>query len=75
MDRLKELREEKKVSQKEIANLLNISQQFYSRYEMGEVTMPMEKYKILADFYETSTDYIIYRTDERKPYPKRKNNE
>ena len=57
MNRLKELREDKDLYQKDIANLINIDQSNYSKYE-------------LADFYQTSTDYILYRTDERKPYKK-----
>lgn len=44
--------------------------QNYSRYEIGAISMLMEKYNKLADFYDTSIDYLIGRTDERKPYPK-----
>ncbi len=70
MIRLKELREEKGVFQKEIANLLDISQQHYSRYEKEELSLPIDKYKILSKYYDTSIDYLVGNTDERKPYPK-----
>lgn len=70
MNRLKDIREEKGLFQKDIANLLKISQQFYSRYEKEEVQLPIEKYKILAKFYNTSIDYLVCLTNEKKPYPK-----
>ncbi len=71
IERLKEIREDKDLLQKDVAKILNIPQQNYSRYELGIVAMPIEKYAILADFYETSVDYLIGRTNERKPYPKK----
>lgn len=61
--RLKDLREDKDMYQKQIANILNIHQQNYSRYETGEKTMPIEKLIILADFYDTTIDYIVGRTN------------
>ena len=72
--RLKEIREDKDLLQKDVAKLLNISQVQYSRYETGIRTMPIEKLSILADFYQVSVDYLISKTDERKPYPKSKIN-
>ncbi len=70
MNRLKELREDKDLYQKDIANLINIDQSNYSKYELEKINIPIETLKKLADFYQTSTDYILYRTDERKPYKK-----
>lgn len=70
ISRLKEIREDNDLLQKDIAEVLGIPQQNYSRYEIGAIAMPMEKYNILADYYKTSIDYLIGRTDERKPYPK-----
>ena len=61
--RLKDLREDKDMYQKQIANILKIPQQNYSRYETGERTMPIEKLIILADFYDTTIDYIVGRTN------------
>ena len=58
------------ISQKEIAKLLHTTQQQYSKYEIGIQMLPVEKLVILADFYNTSIDYLLGRTDERAPYPK-----
>ena len=69
MNRLKELREDKDLFQKDIAEYLKIDQSNYSKYELEKISIPLEYLKMLADFYNTSTDYILYRTDERKPYP------
>lgn len=68
MNRLKELRKDKDLYQKDIADYLKIDQSNYSKYELEKISIPLEYLKQLADFYNTSTDYILYRTDERKPY-------
>ncbi len=70
--RLKDLREDKDLFQKDIAKILQISQQYYSEYEKGNRTIPIEYLIILAKYYETSVDYIVGLTDEIRPY-KRKN--
>ena len=69
MNRLKELREDKDLFQKDIAEYLKIDQSNYSKYELEKISIPVEYLKSLADFYNTSIDYILYRTDERKAYP------
>ncbi len=66
--RLKDLREDKDIYQKEIAKLLNISQQYYSEYENGKRPIPVEYLIKLAKFYNTSIDYIVGLTNEFKPY-------
>ena len=71
--RLKDLREDKDLTQKDIAQFLNIHQTVYSRYERGFQNIPLEFLLKLADFYDTSTDYILGRTNEIKPYTKPKN--
>ena len=70
MNRLKDLREEKDLYQRDVANYLNMSQTGYSKYEVGTNDIPTDILKKLADFYNTSTDYILFRTDIRKPYNK-----
>ena len=70
MNRLKELREDKDLYQKDIAKFLNMSQNGYSSYETERLDIPTEILKKLADYYNTSIDYLLYRTDERKAYPK-----
>ena len=70
MKRLKELREENEKLQKDIAKKLNMKQQQYQRYENGITEIPVTLLNILADYYKTSIDYIVGRTNERKPYPR-----
>lgn len=70
MNRLRELREDKDLFQKDIAKHLNMSQTGYSQYETETNDIPTEILHKLADYYNTSIDYILYRTDERKPYSK-----
>lgn len=68
--RLKDLREDKDLYQKDIAKILNIKQQQYSRYETDETEISVTLLKELAKFYKTSTDYILKLTNEKKPYPR-----
>ena len=70
MNRLKELREDNDIYQKDIAKLINIDQSNYSKYELEKINIPVETLKKLADYYNTSIDYILYRTDEKKPFKK-----
>lgn len=70
INRLKEIREDNDLSQKDIAKILNTTQQQYSKYELGIRVIPLEKINILASFYNTSIDYLFGNTDERRPYPK-----
>ena len=66
--RLKDLREDKDMTQKEIASLLKITQQQYSLYENSIRLIPIDKLIFLAKYYNTSTDYILGLTNEKKPY-------
>ena len=70
--RLRDLREDHDLKQKEIAQLLDIDQQVYSNYETGKQTLPVRYLLQLADYYGTSTDYILGRTDNPVPYEKRR---
>lgn len=67
--RLKDLREDNDLSQEQVGKILGIQQTVYSRYERGFHTIPVEYLLILADYYKTSTDYILGRTNISKPYP------
>ena len=64
--RLRDLREDKDMSQTQVAELLHTSQTVYSRYERGYRTIPVEHLMILADFYGVSVDYILGRTNVRE---------
>lgn len=72
INRLKDLREDKDLKQEEIAKILNIKQQNYSRYEIGAVLISIEKLEKLAIFYNTSIDYIVGLTNVKEPYPRKK---
>ena len=68
--RLRKLREDKDLSQKELAKLLNMSQTGYSKYETGENDIPTSILLKLSTIYDTSIDYLLGITNEKKPYPK-----
>ena len=68
MYRIKELRKMRKWNQKEVANVLNISQQQYSRIEKEDVKINADKLIKLAKLFNTSIDYILGLTDNPKPY-------
>lgn len=65
MNRIRKMREAMNLHQKDIAKILNISQQQYSRYENGKNQLPYDVLMKLADFYNTSVDYILYLTDDK----------
>lgn len=67
--RIKDLREDHDLTQKELSNFLNITQVAYSYYELNRRNIPLEVLSKLADYYHTSVDYLLYRTDEITPYP------
>ena len=71
-ERLLLLREKYDLYQKDIANILNVSQQTYSRYENDEISIDKDSLIKLAIYYDTSVDYLLELTDERKPYPRKK---
>lgn len=72
-ERIRNLREDKDLTQKQIGQLLNMSQTGYNQYEIGKNDIPTKILIELAKFYNTSTDYILGLTDEIKPYPQKKN--
>ena len=69
--RLKDLREDHDLSQQALGQAIGISQRTYSYYENGQRMVPPEILSKLADFYHTSVDYILLRTDCKAPYPAR----
>lgn len=71
LQRLRDLREDADLYQKDIADYLHCSQVTYSRYELGTREIPLESLNALADFYGVSVDYLMGRTDEKKPYPRK----
>lgn len=70
--RIRDLREDRDLYQKDLAEYLQCSQVCYSHYEIGKRDIPTDVLIKLANFYKTSTDYLLGLTDEKEPYPKSK---
>lgn len=70
-NRIRELREDKDLTQKQIGQLLSMSQTGYNQYEIGKNDIPTKVLIELSKFYNTSIDYILGVTDEKKPYPRK----
>lgn len=68
-ERIRNLREDKDLSQEQIGEHLNCKQRTYSDYERGVLDLPTELLIKLADFHQTSIDYLLGRTDQKQPYP------
>ena len=69
--RIRDLREDRDLSQKELAALLDVHQTTYSDYELGNLNIPISALHKLADFYGVSVDYLLGRTALKTPYPKK----
>lgn len=67
--RLRDLREDNDLLQKDVAEYLQCSQTCYSSYEIGKRSVPLDVMAKLADYYGVSVDYLLGRTDVSKPYP------
>lgn len=63
--RIRDLREDSDLTQKQMAKILNCSQQVYSNYELGQRDIPTAVLISLAKYYKTTTDYILGLTDKR----------
>lgn len=70
--RLKDIREDADVTQKNVADYLHLRQNTYSQYENGQRQLPLEALRQLALFFNVSTDYILELTDISTPYPRKK---
>ena len=69
MNRIKDLREDADLTQRELAEYLHIKQNTYSQYENGQRQLPLEVLIALAKYYNTSTDYLLGLTEQKKPDP------
>lgn len=70
--RIRELREDKDLTQKQVGQLLNMSQTGYNQYEIGKNDIPTHVLIQLSFFYNVSVDYLLGLTDVMKPYPRQK---
>ena len=68
--RIRDLREDRDMNQTQVAKILGMSQTGYSKYETGENDIPTSILIKLADFYDTSIDYLLGQTDVKKRYSK-----
>lgn len=66
--KIRDMREDNDLTQKQVAEYLKMSQTGYSKYETGENDIPSVVWSKLADFYGTSVDYLMGRTNIKKPY-------
>ena len=66
--RIRELREDHDLTQRQLAEMLHMPQPQYFRYEQGYRDIPTDILIALANIYQTSTDYILELTDNPKPY-------
>lgn len=69
-NRIRELREDRDLTQKQIGEILNMSQTGYNQYEIGKNDIPTHILIKLALFYNTSIDYLLGLTNEKLPYPR-----
>ncbi|MEZ3452918.1 MAG: helix-turn-helix transcriptional regulator [Oscillospiraceae bacterium] len=69
---MRDMREDNDLTQKKIAEYLMCGQSLYSKYERGEREIPLSLLIKLADYYDVSLDYLVGRTDVKKPYLKEK---
>ena len=70
-ENIRSLRVDGGYTQKQIAEYLGVSQNTYSQYEIGVLNYSVDTLIRLADFYDVSLDYLVGRTDTKKPYPKK----
>ena len=68
--KIRDIREDRDLTQNQLAKLLNCKQQTYARYESGEITIDIFRLETLAKFYNKSIDYLIGLTNTTKPYPR-----
>lgn len=70
-ERIRELRQDNDLTQKQVGEMLNMSQTGYNQYEIGKNDIPTKVLIKLANYYNTSVDYLLGITDEKNPYPKK----
>ena len=70
--RIRDIRTDRDLTQKDLAAYLQVHQTTYSDYELGNLNIPIASLHKLADLYNVSIDYLLGRTDTKEPYPKKK---
>lgn len=72
-ERIRDLREDSDLTQEAVGRMINLPQRTYAYYESGGRMVPPRILRALAELYGVSVDYILGLTDEKKPYPRKKN--
>lgn len=72
--RIRDLREDRDLTQTQMGEILHCSQRIYSNYERGDVDIPTHILIKLSEFHNTSVDYLLGLTNEKRPYPRKKSN-
>ena len=70
--RIRDIRIDRGLTQEQVAQVLHVSQNTYSQYEIGTTRYPLDAVVTLAEFYGVSVDYLVGLTDEPAPYPRRR---
>ncbi len=70
--RIRDIRNDRGLTQKQIAEILHVSQNTYSQYEIGTSRFPLDVVVKLAEFYDVSMDYLVGLTDDPAPYPRKR---
>ena len=70
--RIRDLREDHDLTQKQLGDAVGVSQRTYAYYESGQRMLPPQVLCALAKFYGTSVDYLLELTDDPRPYPRRR---
>ena len=70
--RIRDLRNDRGLTQAEIAEILKVKQNTYCQYETGTLNYPVDVVVTLAEYYGVSVNYLLGLTDERKPYPRKR---
>ena len=70
--RIRDLRNDRGLTQEELARILNVKQNTYCQYEIGVINYPLDAVIKLAEYYNVSVDYLVGLTDEPTPYPRRR---
>ena len=70
--RIRDMREDKDLTQAQVGAAVGVSQRTYAYYESGQRMLPPQVLCALADFYQVSVDYLLERTDQKTPYPPKK---
>ena len=71
-ERIRDLRVDRELTQKAVADYLHVKQNTYCQYETGVINYPLDIVVRLAEFYDVSVDYLVELTDEPSPYPRRR---